>query len=460
MKKNLTVKETVLISSLLFGMFFGAGNLMFPAGIGKDAGCNMWVAFIGVFITAVGLPLLAVMALSVSRTGGVYELSSKVGRIYGMVFTTLLYMTIGPLFALPRCASTAFSVGVSSLPPQMDSRLILLIFSFVFFVFVLIFALKPQHVLTSIGRIFNPLFLAFLLVLVITALITPITGISSLNPSEAYKDVGPAFFAGFLEGYNTLDALAGLAFGILVINMVKKHGIEEEENIAKNTTRVGVISCLLMGVLYFLIALITSQSSPICADCADGISALRAISEHYFGNFGMPLITVIVILACFKTAIGLMTCCAEAFVRMFPKGPGYSFWIVLFAVISFVVTNAGLSIITDFCVPLLMLLYPLAISLIFLAIFGKYYDQSHTVYVWTILFAIPPAILNCCTSLADVLQSKGVTDTHVFDAMTEFANMYLPFFDIGLGWLFPTIIGCTVGVVVHLASKENKNLTK
>ena len=113
MKRNLTLKETVVITSMLFGMFFGAGNLIFPAKVGLDAGSNMWSAFAGVFITAVGIPMLAVVGLGLSRSEGVVELSQRVSRKYSLFFCTLLYLTIGPLFAIPRCATVSFTTGVA-----------------------------------------------------------------------------------------------------------------------------------------------------------------------------------------------------------------------------------------------------------------------------------------------------------------------------------------------------------
>lgn len=115
MKKNLTFKETIFVASMLFGMFFGAGNLIFPASMGQMAGNQMWQAVAGFLITGVGLPLLGVVALGVSRKNGLLEVSSQVGRHYGIFFTSMLYLTIGPSFAIPRCATVAFSVGLEQM---------------------------------------------------------------------------------------------------------------------------------------------------------------------------------------------------------------------------------------------------------------------------------------------------------------------------------------------------------
>ena len=76
MKKKLSIQEYASVAIMLFGMFFGAGNLIFPVHLGQLAGSAMWPAFLGLLITAVGLPLLGVAALGISRSGGLYELGS------------------------------------------------------------------------------------------------------------------------------------------------------------------------------------------------------------------------------------------------------------------------------------------------------------------------------------------------------------------------------------------------
>ena len=242
MKRSLTAKETVTITSMLFGMFFGAGNLIFPAKMGVDAGSNLLSGFLGVFITAVGIPMLAVVALGLSRCEGVVPLANKVGKKYSIFFCSLLYLTIGPLFAIPRCASTSFSVGAVGLLGNGHPGLYLAIFSFLFFSIVLLFSLKPGGIMTWIGKILNPVFLMFLFALVIAAMVHPIDRVSAVAPAQAYATGGSAFFSGFLEGYNTLDALAGLAFGIVVINVVRSTGIRQPEDVAKNTAKAGIVS--------------------------------------------------------------------------------------------------------------------------------------------------------------------------------------------------------------------------
>ena len=447
MKRDLTLKETIVITSMLFGMFFGAGNLIFPAKVGLDAGSNMWSAFAGVFVTAVGIPMLAVVGLGLSRSEGVVELSQRVSRKYSLFFCTLLYLTIGPLFAIPRCASTAFSVGAVNLLPQEGERLYLALFSLVFFAVVLYFSLKPSGIMTWIGKWLNPVFLVFLAVLVIAALAKPISSISAVAPAENYASSGSAFFRGFLEGYNTLDALAGLAFGIVVIDVVRKNGISQPERVAVNTAKAGIFSCLFMGLIYLFITLICAQSAPVCAGADNGGTVLGTIANHYFRSAGSVLMTLIVTFACLKTAIGLVTSCSKAFVDMFPKGPGYTVWAVVFSLISFGIANFGLTTIVSWCVPVLMFLYPLAITLILLSLSGKFIGTNPTVYRTTTAFTLIAAVFDMIGAVSGMIPGS-----RVLAGLKAFAGNILPLYDLGLGWILPAAIGFLAGLL--LAKKK------
>ena len=144
---------------MLFGLFFGAGNLIFPVLMGQMAGHQVIAGnsrFFG--LPDVGLPLLGVAALGIGKAEGLQDLSSRVSQRFGLFFTCLLYLTIGPFFAIPRCASVSFTVGIEALVPQWDPRLSLAIFSILFFAIVLFFSLRPGKILVWVGKLLNPLF--------------------------------------------------------------------------------------------------------------------------------------------------------------------------------------------------------------------------------------------------------------------------------------------------------------
>ncbi|MBR5337987.1 MAG: branched-chain amino acid transport system II carrier protein [Lachnospiraceae bacterium] len=441
MKKNLTLSQIISLSVMLFGMFFGAGNLIFPVYMGQMAGSNYLPATLGFIISGVALPMLGLVALGKSRCEGLHELSSRVGKGYGLFFTCLLYLTIGPFFSIPRCASTSFSAGVAAIFPGVDVTILTLIFTLIFFGLALFIALKPGDILTYIGKILTPAFLISLGVLIVVSFVNPMGDVAAIAPMGDYA--GNAFPTGILEGYNTMDALASLAFGIVVVHVIRDLGVKDSDAIASNTMKAGVISGLIMAVLYALIIVMGARSLGAVQIGTNGSEALNAISSHYFGRYGIILLVVIVTLACFKTATGLIISCSQAFVAMFPKSFSYKTWAILFSGISFVIANFGLNAIIKWSVPVLMFLYPLSITLILLSLFGKFFNYSKTVYVWTTVFALISALLDLINALppeAAVLNLGW---------LTELASKYVPFYTIGLGWIVPSIIGFIIGLILN-----------
>ena len=341
---------------MLFGMFFGAGNLIFPVSMGQQAGSQVWITTLGFLITGVGLPLLGVAALGISQSNGLFDLSSKAGRPYGMFFTCALYLTIGPFFAIPRCATTSYTVGLEQILPEGHAKLFLLLFSAAFFAVTLFFSLRPGKILTWIGKVLNPCFLLFLGILLVVALVSPGAAISSVEPMGDYAT--QPFLTGFLEGYNTMDALAGLAFGIIVVQVIQGLGVKEPKDVAGSTVRSGIFSCLLMAVIYLAVAVVGTQSRGLFPAAENGGIALAQIAQHYLRGVGLLVLAATVTLACLKTSVALITSCSETFVGLFPKGPSYRVWAIVFCLMSFVFANLGLSTIISYAVPVLMFLHP------------------------------------------------------------------------------------------------------
>ena len=251
------------------------------------------------------------------------------------------------------------------------------VFSLLFFAVVLFFSLRPGEILTWIGKVLNPLFLCFLGILIIRALVSPMGEITGSSPEAAYAS--QPFFKGFLEGYNTMDALAGLAFGIVIVNVIRGLGVEQENAVAANTVRAGIFSSVLMAAIYLLVTAVGAQSRGCFPASANGGTALAQIAEHYFGSAGAVILAVTVTMACLKTAVGLITSCGATFERMFSRGPSYRVWAVLFCVLSFLIANLGLNAIIGCSMPVLMFLYPLAVTLILLTLFGRFFSYDRSV---------------------------------------------------------------------------------
>ena len=446
--KKLTLRQKILVAGTLFGMFFGAGNLIFPVHLGQMAGQNALPAIIGFIITAVGIPILGVAAIGITHSDGLQTLSGKVGKGYGIFFTCLLYLTIGPLFAIPRCATVSFTTGITPLlGADSPERLYLLLFSAVFFAFVLFFSLRPGKITVWIGKIINPLFLFFFAVLMLAALLAPGAAVSAVEPVEAYRS--DAFFPALIEGYGTMDAIAGLAFGIVVIDVIRRMGVDNDDTIAEDVLSSGLLTGALMALIYVVSIVVGAQSRGLFELSENGGIALTQIAGHYLGGVGLFILAFTLTFACLKTSIGLVTACAETFSKMTNGKISYRSWAILFTVFSFAVSNIGLSAIIEYSIPMLMLIYPPAIALILLAFLGKFFAHDRTVYIATMIGTWAAAIFDCMKTLPAPVQAA----LHL-DAPIAFAAAHLPLFDKNLGWLLPAVIGFAAGMAIRASRRQ------
>ena len=452
MQKRLSIRQRILVAATLFGMFFGAGNLIFPVHLGQLAGSNAVPAMIGFIITAVGIPILGVAAIGNTHSDGLQALASKVGEGYGYAFTCILYLTIGPFFAIPRCATTSFTTGIQPLLGSGASEApALLAFSLVFFALVLFFSLRPAKITVWIGKIINPLFLIFFAVLVITALCRPGASVSAVEPDSAYRS--GALFSAFIEGYGTMDAIAGLAFGIVVIDIIRGMGVTDDAAVAVDVLHSGILTGLLMAVIYVATILMGAQSRGLFELSENGGVALAQISGHYLGSAGKLVLALTITCACLKTSIGLVTSCADAFERMFPGFLPYRAWAVIFTAFSFGISNFGLSKIIEYSIPVLMFLYPLAITLILLALCGGLFRHDRAVYVSVTAFTCVAALFDLLKALPESLQNT----LHLQGAI-DFAERALPFYNLSFGWVVPAAVGLVLGLAIHFTKNRRAAL--
>ena len=437
MQQKISFSTYVVIGTMLFGMYFGAGNLIFPIQLGQLAGTNFWPALIGFLVTAIGLPFLGILAIGLSGSNGLRELANRVHPLFGLVFSMALYLTIGPFFAIPRTATVPFVVGFEPYINPGSASLWLGLFSFVFFAIVYYFSLHPAKVMDYIGKYLTPAFLVFLFVLIVTAIVKPMGNFG--EPSGDYIEL--PFITGFKEGYNTMDALASLAFGIVVINAIKRQGITNTKDIAKATWKSGIFAMALMMLIYGLITYMGSSSVSAIGTFDNGGQIFAAVAQHYFGSFGTILLAIIIVLACLKTSIGLITSCSEFFHNLFPK-ISYRWFVLILSFVSFTIANFGLNNIIQFAVPVLMLLYPLAIVLILLTLCSPLFSNKHSVYAASMLLSFFVSFFDGYSTLVANLPSATVP---LFDSIKAFYMDYLPLYDIGLGWIIPALFGAIIG---------------
>lgn len=439
--KRLDASKSLLVGLLLFGLFFGAGNINFPVIMGHLAGKNYLPAVIGFIITAVGIPILGIISSALSGKEGLYNYAAPVGGFFGIAFTVALYLTIGPLFAIPRTATFAYEVGIAPLLGKSGSSA-LLVYSLIFFALALYFSLKPNKLLDLIGRWMSPIFIGLLAILLIAVFFAPM-GDYSAYPAQGVYAATPVS-QGILEGYNTMDALASLAFAIIITTNLKSLGVSDRERMAKEAGKSGLITIVLMSLIYWALTYLGASSNAIVTDAPNGGFILAAVSKHYFGPIGQFLLAAIVAVACLKTAIGLIVSISETFRLLFPRSIPYRGWILAFTALSFGVANFGLNTIISLSLPVLMFLYPLCIALIGLWIIRSLYPFAREVFTLTMIFTAICAFFDFLKALPAPLAETGAVQ-----GMINAAGSVLPFYGIGLGWTVPTLIAFLIALVVY-----------
>ena len=432
LKVKLSFSAYLVIGFMLFALFFGAGNLIFPATLGQNAGTNFWPAISGFLITGIGLPFLGILAIGMSGSENLQVLASRVHPIYAVIFTVLLYFTIGPFFAGPRTGAVAYEIGIAPFVRDGADQIGMLVFTFIFFGVTLLFSLYPTKIVDIVGKVLAPAIILLILVLLATVVINPIG--SFQEPQGAY--VQSAFSQGFLEGYNTMDALSSLVFGIIVINVVKNMGVTSTKGILSTTAKAGFVSIAFLGVIYIGIAYLGAVITEEYGLFETGGPILSHATTHYFGTFGAVLLAVIIILACLTTCIGLITACGGYMHTLVPR-VSYKLFAVFFSLLSFIIANFGLENIIRFSIPVLMFLYPLAIVLMILTCISPLIRESRLVYQSTIVITI---FISSIDGLKAYCQQVERPYFEWMAPIISFYETYLPFYKGGLGWLVPAIL--------------------
>ena len=423
----------IAIGSMLFALFFGAGNLIFPAAMGQAAGENVWWALLGFCITGVGLPLLGILAVGYSGCRDLREVASRVHPLYGLFYTVVCYMAIGPCFAIPRTGTVSYEIAVRPFLGAEPSAYALPIFLAVFLGFSCWLAASPSKLVDRIGKFLTPALLATLLVLIVMSFITPM---GDFQPAQAaYATPVVAAVQGVLDGYNTLDAIASLVFATLVVGSVKEIGFKDPKTIFSQVAKAGSLAGLLLALVYIFVAKIGAESVAAIGMQETGAPVLAESAKIFFGNGGAMLLAVIVLLACITTAVGLLTCCAAFFLSLTGKLT-YVTWVVLFTVISYLIGLFGLKTIIVSTIPVLMFIYPLCVALIALIFAHKAFGGRQCVYAWTMGFTFVMALVNG-------FETAGVS----LGGLGEALKAYVPLHTLGLGWIPFAVVGFVIGLI-------------
>ena len=426
MKQTLKLTDIIALGFMLFAFFLGAGNIIFPPLAGQLAGDHIFSAMSGFLVTAVGLPLVTIIAVAIS--GGSWEhLTKHLPAKASLVMAALIFIIIGPAFAAPRTGLVAYEMAVKPLFADLN----LTVFSILFFAVAMFFSWSQGKLIDVIGKVLTPALFIGLIVLALGVFIDPQGQMLAAQGEYATQPLTK----GFLEGYNTMDTFGALMFGILIVDALRAKGITEEKATTKYLISAAVIAAAGLAFVYISLFYLGATSASVAADADNGGVVLSQYVIALFGDKGQLVLSVIVLLACLTTAIGLISACSDFFSTHTPIS--YKAWVVLNGVACAVVANVGLAQLIALSVPVLFALYPVAIALVALTFIRSKLANPQAAYRLVILVSLLFALI-------DAAKVSGL-DVSFFN--------FLPLFEIGMGWLLPTFAAMIVMTFVGGSTK-------
>ena len=421
MNRKKLVTDSIVVGFALFAMFFGAGNVVFPPYLGMHAGEQWANGFLFYFIADIGLALVAMFAIL--HAGGADNITGRIGHVASKVLMCAVILCIGPMVAIPRTAATTLEMSVTPFFSGMSP----VVFSIIFFAVILLLSIKQSAVIDIVGKILTPALLIGLLVLIVKGFVSPIGDIVDTGVSASEVTVN-----GIKSGYQTMDVLAAMAFGIIILSSADEKGYTDSKSAAKMIGIAAALSGVLLMIVYFGLTYLGATASTVFPTDISRANLLIGIVELLLGKAGLIIFAIVIALACITTAVALVSSAASFFAKLANDKISYSVFVVVICVSSAVISNLGLDMIIAIATPVLDIVYPPMLVLILLSWFG---DKLHkSVYVSSVAGSL----------IASVLATASLygMNVPVIDS--------LPLASLGLGWLTPAAV---FGLVAYLVSK-------
>ena len=410
--KNKT-RDSIVVGFALFSMFFGAGNLIFPPSLGNKLGDQYLLGILGFILTGVGLPLLAILACS--KGNGTFEsITNKIGTKFTLILTTVLFFAIGPLLAIPRTAATTFEISILPFFPTWSPIIVMAIY----FLINLFFVLKRSSIIDTIGKFLTPALIIVLTIVIVKGIIDPI---GELVPTGATNILSMSL----LEGYQTMDALGALLFAGVITSSIVEKGYKGAE-VKSVLLKASLIAVVGLAFVYGGLTFIGAHTVNLVDSGISNTALLVFIANKILGTFGLILIGTAIGLACLTTSIGLLTAGATFFEKVSNGKLSYKFNAIAISLMSYIIACQGVDKIVKLSVPILNVLYPVAITIIVVTLLNKFLTN---------IIAIRLAVY---TSLV-----CGFLFSFFGDALS-----FMPLAGVGFGWVIPTIIALVIGLFI------------
>ena len=408
-------KDVLLTGFALFAMLFGAGNLIFPPMLGYETNSSWIPTMLAFTITGVGFPFLGILSVSIVGNG-IKDFANRVSPTFSKIFAIISILAIGPMLAIPRTGATAYEI--TFLHNGMNNTIYKYIYLICYFGIVILFSLRASKVIERVGKILTPILLLLLFLIIAKGIF--FSGLS-IKP-----DIYPyAFKKGFLEGYQTMDTIASIAYAGIILKAIKNGRNLTQKQEFSFLIKAGLVAILSLALIYGGFALVGAKMHSVLVT-KDKIELLVKTTSYLLGGYGNLILAICVAGACLTTAIGLVATVGEFFSSI--TSFKYENIVIFTVIISFLLSILGVESIIRISVPILVFIYPVMISLIILNLFGKYIKNDY-VYKGVVLFT---GIIG----LIESLESLGIKNYY-----TNSILEILPFSDYGLTWLFPGLIG-------------------
>lgn len=442
--KKLPFITLFLMGGALFSMHFGASSMIWPMTWGKESGSSIFLAYIGVFMTALLLPMLAYVALS--RGGGTYlQITKKALPKFGGVFCGLTIMILGPLYVIPRMSAASWDAIMQISGLQINSIIPIFIFSCVYYLLTYWFISSRSKMIDKISNILFPILIVIVIAVIIKGLVTPL---SHWVPKTYDR---PAIVYGFTEGYATGDLLCGLVFGVIILNSLRDKGIKPAY-FNKNIILVGIIGIGMLCITHLghmLVGSLVGETLNL-----NYASLYTEVVLQLWGKVGGILFSVALVFASLTTAIGLTAATAEYFEEASEKKISYKKGAILVLIGSTIIGSIGLNSIVVFFAPLLDAFYPgaIVITLYYTLMPNCLNSKRLNMLKWGIIVAFGFGIL-------DVMYVyNGLFNLNI-DLYNKF-YLALPLSSFKLAWVPFSVVAMIIGSFVYKDNKEQSYINK
>lgn len=423
-----STKDMLVLGMMVFALFLGAGNIIFPPMAGYHSGTDWFSASLGFIVTGVVLPFLTLITVAVKGRGE--RLSVDLPRWVSVTFWVALYLILGSTFAMPRVTNTAYELGFLPLGFVEKSTASHLIFAFVFNFVSLFFMLKQGTMISAIGKFMTPALLFLLVAVGIAVVRTPLSPIN--EPINQYVDF--AFFSGIVDGYQTMDVLSAMAFGGIVARALASRGITSPQDVVVITIKAGLIAVGLLAALYICLFYLGATSDAVSQTATNGGQIFSRYVDALYGALGTWLMCGIVLLASMTTFVGVTSACADFFATFSPR-LDYRFWVVVSTLLTTIVSTFGLDTLLRVTIPVLLLIYPTTVALVFLQFARSKMRNPRFTYGFTVAVLV-------VMSAFDTLNNTGLLSENVLAVLHQ-----MPLFKEGIGWLLPGVIAFIISFV-------------